>query len=77
MSVHDAPDCRTVEEIQNEVKKRNEGHKIARFLRSRNDKDTIAAWNLDLNKLLQVFNVCMPCPCSVATDLPPSRPSSI
>ena len=51
-----------------EVKKRSEGGRITRFLRSRNDKDVIAAWNSDLNRLLQIFNVCSMCVCFVETD---------
>ena len=59
--VDDTPDRRTVEEIQKEVKKRSESGRFTRFFHSRNDKDVIAGWNSDLNKLLQVFNVCLTC----------------
>ena len=60
---------RTVKEIQKEVKKRSERHRIIRFLHSGNDKDVIAGWNSDLSKLLQVFNVRSTCLCLVAADL--------
>ena len=76
LSAHGAADRRTVEEMQKKIKKRSEGHRITRFLRSRNDKDVIAGWNSSLNKLLQVFNVCLARLCSVAVDLSFSRPSS-
>ena len=56
--VHRAPDRRTVEEIQKKVEGRSERHGLKRLLFSRTDKDVIAGWNTDLNKLLQVFSVC-------------------
>ena len=65
-----------VEEIQKEVRKRSEGRRITRFLRSGNDKDVIAGWNSDMNKLLQVFNVRPTYLSLVAVDLSLSRPNS-
>ena len=43
---------------------------MSRFLHSRNDKEVIAAWKSDLNRLLQVFNVCSACFHLIATDSP-------
>ena len=31
---------------------------LSRLVRAKNDKDTIGAWKLDLNRILHVFNVC-------------------
>ena len=50
-------DCRTVAEIQRKIIKRRERNAVSRLLNAKNDKDAIAAWNLDLSKTLRVFNV--------------------
>ena len=55
---YDGPDRRTVAEIQGNVIKRSGRHGMSRFFRSRDDKDAIAGWKSDLNRILQVFNVC-------------------
>ena len=49
---------RTVATIQEKVMKRGGRHSISRFFHSRDDKDAIAAWKSDLNRILHVFNVC-------------------
>ena len=69
-SAHRAPDCRTVADVQLEVMDRSERYRITRFLRSWNDKDAISGWRLDLDRVLQVFNVCSACLRLVATDSP-------
>ena len=74
-SSHHAPNRRTVGEIRKKVEDRSGRGKVSQFLHSRNDKDVIAAWKSDLSRLLQVFNVCSGCLCSVVTDLSLSRPS--
>ena len=56
-SAYDGPDRRTVAEIQRKVIKRSGRHSVSRFLHSRDDKDAIAAWKSDLNRILIVFNV--------------------
>ena len=61
-------DRRTVAEIQGEVLKRGGRGRVSRFLHSRDDKDVIAAWKSDLNRLLHVFNVRSVRVCLVATD---------
>jgi hypothetical protein len=48
---------RTVAEIQGKVVKRGKRNQISRFLSSKNDKDAIAAWRQDLNRILHIFNV--------------------
>ena len=58
-SAHRGLDRRTVAEIQKEVMKRSGRHRFSRFLHSRDDKDAIAAWKADLNRILHVFNVCL------------------
>ena len=40
------------------VTKQNGRNQVSRLFRSRNDKDKIAAWKLELNRILRVFNVC-------------------
>ena len=61
-------DRRTVAEIQGDVLKRSGRGRVSRFLRSRDDKDMIAAWKSDLNRLLRVFNVCSACLQLAITD---------
>ena len=48
---------RTVAEIQGRVVKKATRNPVSRFFRSKNDKDAIAAWRQDLNRILQIFNV--------------------
>ena len=55
---YDGPDRRTVAEIQANVIKRSGRHRMSRFLHSGGDKDAIAAWKSELNRILHVFNVC-------------------
>ena len=45
-------------EIHRKVIKQNGRNVVSRIFQAGNDKDTIAAWNADLNRILQVFNVC-------------------
>ena len=55
--INDAPDRRTVAEIQRKVTKQSKRNAVSRIVQARNDKDTIAAWKLELGRILQVFNV--------------------
>ena len=64
-------DRRTVAEIQGDVLKRSGRGRASRFFRSRDDKDVIAAWKSDLNRLLCIFNVCSPRLRPTVTDFPP------
>ena len=63
-------DDRTVAEIHREISKRSGRSGVSRFLHSRDDKDMIAAWKLNLNELLHVFNVCSAYLRLAATDFP-------
>jgi hypothetical protein len=46
-----------VADIQRNVVKQGKRNGISRHIHARNDKERIAAWKLDLNKILHVFNV--------------------
>ena len=52
-----APDCRAVAKIQKNIVRQSKRHAISRAFHAKNDKEAIAAWELDLNKILHVFNV--------------------
>ena len=51
-------DHRTVAEIQRRVIKQSRRNVVSRLFHAKNDKETIAAWKSDLNRILHVFNVC-------------------
>ena len=58
--VHDpltTPNRSTVAEIQADVVGKGERRLFSRLVHAKNDKETIAAWKLDLNRILHVFNV--------------------
>ena len=44
-------------EIQRKVIKQSGRNPASRLLHAKNDRETIAAWKLDLNRVLHVFNV--------------------
>ena len=46
-----------MEEIQRRIVKQGKRGPISRHFHAKNDKDKIAAWRSDLNRILQVFNV--------------------
>ena len=48
---------RAVAEIQRNIIKRGKRSAISRLFHAKEDKETIAAWRLDLNRILHVFNV--------------------
>ena len=48
---------RTVTEIQRKVTKQSQRNALSRFFHARNDKEKIAAWKLELDRILRVFNV--------------------
>ena len=54
---HCALDRRTVAEIQERVVGKRERGLFSRLAHAKDDKETIAAWKLDLIRILQVFNV--------------------
>jgi len=49
--------CRAVAEIQRSIIKRGKRNVVSRHFHAKNDKETIAGWRLDLNRILHVFNV--------------------
>ena len=51
-------DCRTVAEIQKRVIKLSRRNPVSRLFHAKNDKEMVAAWKSDLNRILHVFNVC-------------------
>ena len=44
-------------EIQGKVLNQSRRNIASRLFHAKNDKDAIAAWKLDLNRILHVFNV--------------------
>ena len=48
---------RAVAEIRRKVSKRGKRNAVSRLLRAKDDKDAIAAWRSDLNRILLIFNV--------------------
>lgn len=48
---------RTVAEIQRKATKYRERNIISRFLHTKSDREMVAGWRLDLNRILHVFNV--------------------
>jgi len=46
-----------VGEIERNIIKQGKRNVISRHLRAEADKEKVAAWRLDLDKILQVFNV--------------------
>jgi len=49
--------CRTVAGIQEKIIEKGGRSLLSRFAHAKNDKETIATWKLDLNRILHVFNV--------------------
>ena len=47
-------------EIQRKVIKQSGRNPASRLFHAKNDKEAIAAWKSDLNKILHVFNVRSP-----------------
>ena len=48
---------RAVAEIRRNIIKRGKRNGISRHFHAKNDKEAIATWRLDLNRILHVFNV--------------------
>ena len=44
-------------EIQRKIAKQGKRHAISRFVHAKSDKEAIAGWRMDLNRILHVFNV--------------------
>ena len=59
------PDCfltklssRTLGEIQENIIERGKRNPISRRYHAKDDKEAIATWRSDLNRIRRVFNVC-------------------
>jgi len=50
-------DLRTVADIQRKVIKQGKRNAVTQLFHAKNDKEMIAAWRADLNRILLVFNV--------------------
>jgi hypothetical protein len=48
---------RTLAEIQSKVIEKSKRNVVSRLFHAKSDKETIAAWKSDLNKILLIFNV--------------------
>ena len=55
--IDDAINHRTVAGIQEQLAKQSKRNVVSRHLHAKNDKETIAAWRSDLNRILLAFNV--------------------
>ena len=49
---------RTVADIEKRAVKLGKRTAVARLFHFKDDKERIAAWRLDLNRILHIFNVC-------------------
>ena len=54
---YSALDRKTVAEIHGNVTEKGERNSLSRVIHARSDKDVVAAWRSDLNRILHVFNV--------------------
>jgi len=54
---HHALDRRTVAGIQEKIAEKGGRSPLSRLAHAKDDKQTIATWKLDLNRILHVFNV--------------------
>jgi hypothetical protein len=55
---HYALNRRTVAEIQERIVEKGTRNLFSQIAHAKNDKETLASWRLDLNRILHVFNVC-------------------
>ena len=62
-------------EIQKRVIKQSGRNALSRLFHAGNDKETIAAWKAELNRILVVFNVGYMSFCLVVADYSLFRPS--
>jgi len=46
-----------VAEIQRRLVKRGKRNPVSQLIHARNDKNAITTWRLDLDRIIQVFNV--------------------
>ena len=53
---------RSIWEIQRKIDKLTRENELVKYFTASNGKGKIAGWRLELNGILQVFNVCSMCP---------------
>ena len=51
------PNCSTLAEIRRRIIKKDKRNLLTRFFHSNNDKEVIATWKADLDRVLHIFNV--------------------
>jgi hypothetical protein len=56
-STDETPGRSMLAEIEMKITKRGKRNAVSRLLHAKKDKETIASWKLDLNKILLIFNV--------------------
>ena len=64
-------------EIQKKLVKWGKRNVVSRRFHAKNDKETIATWNLDLDKILQVLNVCSVIRAKISADFPFQKESAM
>ena len=69
-SIDDAVDRRTVAEIQRKIVKRGGRNAVSRPLHAKGDKEAIATWRSDLNRILLIFDVRFVLSVLATTNLP-------
>ena len=74
-STYHSIDYRTVAEIQDRVIKKSRRNVASRIWHARNDKEIIAGWKSELNRILVVFNVRSMRSHPVTADSPLFRPN--
>ena len=55
--IDNAPNRSTLAEIRRKVIKKGKRNILSRFFHSKNDKEVIATWKADLDRILHIFNV--------------------
>ena len=53
-----ALDHRSIQEMQQKIEKLAKKNELIKYFTASNGKGKIAGWRLELNEILQVFNVC-------------------
>ena len=61
--------------MQRKVEKLASKNELIKYFSASNGKGKIAGWKLELNGILQIFNVCRMCPRFVIADDPLPRPN--
>jgi len=64
------PDLRAVAEIQRMTVKQRKRCAVCQLFHARNDKETIATWRTNLNRILYVFNVSFIVLCAAIINHP-------